>query len=275
MLVFDEAQRAWDRQQIATKTDIAVESAKSEPEHFIEFAERIPEWSVVLGLVGTGQEIHIGEEAGTGQWIDAVSSSPLASQWTVHAPPKLSGLFTEHVVAHRLEPALNLDQEPRFHQASDLHKFVEMVLGDTDPAEVRDVARLLASAGYHLRITRDLEVARSYLRSRYGENPQARFGLIASSRDRDLERFGVPNDFQSTKRVRFGPWYSDSEDHPDGRSCRLLRDCVTEFGAQGLELDAVLLAWGRTSSSRMARGRIRMRAAISAGPASGIRSSFA
>ena len=31
----------------------------------------------------------------------------------------------------------------------------------------------------------------------------------------------------------------------DGRhSCRHLRDCVTEFGAQGLELDGVLLAWG-------------------------------
>lgn len=29
-----------------------------------------------------------------------------------------------------------------------------------------------------------------------------------------------------------------------GRSCRALRDCVTEFGAQGLELDATLLAWG-------------------------------
>jgi DUF2075 family protein len=43
--------------------------------------------------------------------------------------------------------------------------------------------------------------------------------------------------------VRLGPWYGDSE--RDGPySCRHLRDCVTEFGAQGLELDGVLLAWG-------------------------------
>ncbi|HET8785779.1 MAG TPA: DNA/RNA helicase domain-containing protein, partial [Candidatus Limnocylindrales bacterium] len=29
-----------------------------------------------------------------------------------------------------------------------------------------------------------------------------------------------------------------------GRSCRSLQTCVTEFGCQGLELDATLLAWG-------------------------------
>jgi len=52
----------------------------------------------------------------------------------------------------------------------------------------------------------------------------------------------TPNDFQSTRRVRYGRWYGDDEDAPGGRSCRQLRECVTEFGAQGLELDALLRA---------------------------------
>ena len=93
-------------------------------------------------------------------------------------------------------------------------------------------------------MTRDLEVAKQYLRDRYADDRLARFGLIASSKDRDLEHFGVLNDFQSTKRVRFGPWYGDDEDASGDHSCRLLEDCVTEFGAQGLELDGALLAWG-------------------------------
>ena len=59
-----------------------------------------------------------------------------------------------------------------------------------------------------------------------------------------LHQFGVPNDFQSTKQVRVGPWYGEGDDDPQGRSCRTLRTCVTEFGCQGLELDAVLMAWG-------------------------------
>jgi DUF2075 family protein len=41
-----------------------------------------------------------------------------------------------------------------------------------------------------------------------------------------------------------GPWFGDDEHATGGRSCRLLRECVTEFQCQGLELDAVLLAWG-------------------------------
>ncbi|HSK48371.1 MAG TPA: DNA/RNA helicase domain-containing protein [Coriobacteriia bacterium] len=85
---------------------------------------------------------------------------------------------------------------------------------------------------------------KDYLRERYKEDRDARFGLIASSKDRDLVHWGVPNDFQSTKRVKLGPWYGDGEDDFRSLRCRHLDVCVTEFGAQGLELDATLLAWG-------------------------------
>ena len=110
-------------------------------------------------------------------------------------------------------------------------------------------------------MTRDLDSAKKYLRDRYADDPEARFGLIASSKDRDLPRFGVMNDFQSTKRVQAGPWFAEGEDDPRGRSCRELRTCVTEFGCQGLELDASLLAWGSDLfregdqwTNRLARG---------------------
>jgi len=104
------------------------------------------------------------------------------------------------------------------------------------------MAGSLENQGYHLRVTRDLGTARQYLKERYREHPGARYGLVASSKDKDLVRFGIANDFQSTKRVQFGPWYGEPE--TDSRSCRRLESAVTEFGAQGLELDAVLLAWG-------------------------------
>ena len=107
----------------------------------------------------------------------------------------------------------------------------------------RELAKRLEVQAYHLRMTRDLETARTYLRNRYAEAPDARFGLVASSRDKALEGWGVFNDWHSTRRVQLGPWYGDGE-RDSGRSCRHLRDCVTEFGAQGLELDGALLAWG-------------------------------
>jgi hypothetical protein len=243
VLVFDEAQRAYDAAMVAEKHQVKT-GATSEPEHFIEFAQRIPEWCVVVGLIGTGQEIHKGEEGGLVQWADAIRRSSHPEQWVVHGPPALVELFAG--LGYEAAPALNLTQSLRSHLSYDLHEFVAglVVRSPGTPERHLPRAEAIKRDGHDLRITRDLALAQGYLRSRYSEDAEARFGIVASSRDRDLARLGIGNDFQSTKRVRFGPWYGDDERAEDGRSCRLLRDCVTEFGAQGLELDAVLLAWG-------------------------------
>lgn len=242
VLVFDEAQRAYDTDQVRAKHDRA--DARSEPEEFIGFADRIPDWCVVVGLIGSGQEIHIGEEGGLGQWRTAVESSARSAEWTVHAPPAVAGIFRGGDVPFELKATLNLDTELRFHQARDLHRFVAALLDGDDPSSLSPIARQLNADGYHLRITRSLDTAKAYLRERYADNPQARFGLVASSKDRDLVAHGIPNDFQSTKRLKMGPWYGDHESDYGHHSCRRLETCVTEFGAQGLELDAALLAWG-------------------------------
>jgi hypothetical protein len=62
VIVYDEAQRAWDLEQVMAKHSLPF--PKSEPEAFVDFGERIPGWCVLVGLIGSGQEIHIGEEAG-------------------------------------------------------------------------------------------------------------------------------------------------------------------------------------------------------------------
>jgi len=246
VLVFDEAQRAFDADMVAETHKGRPPNGvyRSEPEHFVEFAGRIPEWCVVVGLIGEGQEIHKGEEAGLIQWRWAVERCADPGRWTVHAPLALEAEFDGCTVPVRLQPYLNLDTELRFHLAKDLHVFVAGLLEARTATALRPLAASLETEGYHLRLTRSLDQAKSYLRERYAEDREARFGVVASSKDRDLYRFGIPNDYQSSKRVRVGPWYGDDEDDYAGRSCRRLADCVTEFGAQGLELDATLLAWG-------------------------------
>jgi hypothetical protein len=246
VLVFDEAQRAFDAEQVREKhlSTPGFQAGKSEPEHFIDFACRIPEWCVVVGLIGSGQEIHVGEEAGLIQWLQAIEGAKDPAAWQIHAPSSVCSQLGGHVVGIKASDQLSLDKEIRFHLASDLHGFVEQLLAGKPAADLALLVARLEEHGYHLRITRDLEAGKRYLRERYGENQEARFGLVASSKDRDLVNFGVSNDYPSTKRVRFGPWYSDDEDDGERRSCRHLSDCVTEFGAQGLELDSCLLAWG-------------------------------
>lgn len=258
VLIFDEAQRAFDAEQVARKHD-GRGDGRSEPEHFIEFAERVPEWCVVVGLIGTGQEIHIGEEGGLAQWRRAVEQSARASEWIVHTPPDVAHVFDGMPNVERHD-ALRLTEELRFHLASDVHLFVQTLLGEVS-RRPDEIGRTLDQNGYHFRITRDLDTAKRYLRERYAGDPDARYGLIASSKDRDLTSFGVMNDFQSTKRVQNGPWFAEGDEDPRSRSCRELRTCITEFGCQGLELDASLLAWGsdliRESgewTNRLARG---------------------
>ena len=243
VIVYDEAQRAWDVEQVAAKH--ALPFPVSEPEAFVGFGERIPEWCVLVGLIGTGQEIHVGEEAGLGQWREALRKVGTAGNWTVHAPQRvLDEFFQDPSLPAGLEAneALDLTVELRFHFASDLDEWVDGILTDGDDSRGRELAALLEAAGYHLRMTRDLETAKNYFHERYAEAPDARYGLLASSRDKSLAEWGIPNDWHSTQRLQLGPWYGEGDD--DHRSCRLLTQCVTEFGAQGLELDGVLLAWG-------------------------------
>ena len=244
VVVFDEAQRAFDRAKVADTHKHSLADSRSEPQHFVEFAERTRDWSVIVGLVGSGQEIHIGEEGGLSLWAEAIRGSREPGRWTVHVPPAVASSFRGLSV--ETSTTLTLDETLRSHRAARLHSFVADLLGKRPPpaAELRGIAEELQHDGHDLRITRDRSAADTYLRERYQNHIDARFGLMASSRDRDLVRFGVSNDFQSTKRVRYGPWYNDREADEGERSCRHLRECVTEFGAQGLELDAVLLAWG-------------------------------
>ena len=268
VLVYDEAQRAYDKAMVAEKHKQNVAGAKSEPEHFIEFAERIPEWCVVLALIGNGQEIHKGEEAGTEQWAEAILNSSRGAEWDVHGPLALAKCFS--VLPYEVHSELSLDRSLRSHLAFEVHRLVAGIVGEkrdgpstghqvaekesppyltadtlaNERTVLSELAQVVASQGHHLRITRELSKAKQYLSDRYANDPTARFGLLASSRDRDLPRFGVQNDYQTTKRTKFGPWYGDDEGAERGWSCRHLRECVTEFGAQGLELDGALLAWG-------------------------------
>lgn len=239
-LVFDEAQRAWDAAQVAEKHGGA--NGKSEPEHFIEFAERIPEWCVVLGLIGTGQEINKGEEGGVGQWRKAVENAQKSKEWTVHVSDQLTGIFEGASFAKAPHAELNLTEEVRFHLVTKIHEFVDGVIQDTQPEGLEQIAAELSKNTYPVYLTRDLEKAKEYVRERYYEDKNARYGMLASARDKFLPGFGVLNQFQDSKNMRIGPWFSEGEESE--HSCRHLIKPATEFQAQGLELDFTIVCWG-------------------------------
>jgi hypothetical protein len=67
-IIFDEAQRAWNRAQNKRKFN----RDYSEPEMLLGIMERHPDWAAVVALVGGGQEINDGQ-AGLEEWGRALA----------------------------------------------------------------------------------------------------------------------------------------------------------------------------------------------------------
>jgi hypothetical protein len=211
----------------------------------------------------------VGEEGGIPLWVEAVSGAS-SQAWTVHGPPQYSELFTSQKLRYVASANLNLDTEIRYHLTPKLHAFVEALLDSGETVRCRKLADELNAGDHRLLLARDLDLAKDYLRERYENAPQARYGLLASSKDKWLPTYGVDNTFQTTKRLCVGPWYN--ADSSDDSSCCQLSSVATEFSSQGLELDCALLAWGSDyvrkgghwsiHHSRGARGTIRDPAAM-------------
>ena len=240
LIVFDEAQRAHDADRVAHVHGGQVD--KSEADLLIEFCQRIPEWSVLVALIGNGQAIHVGEEGGVPLWRDAIHRSNKAAEWTVHAAPAFSEVFPAMPGASHWSPVLSLDTEIRFHLTPKVHQFVAGLLDGQSSSGLSTLADELHEGGHRFLLTRSLDSARDYLRERYADAKFARYGLVASSKDKWLPSFGVDNTFHTTKQLRVGPWYNAAP--TDSQSCCQLETVATEFSSQGLELDCALLAWG-------------------------------
>jgi hypothetical protein len=237
VLIFDEAQRAWDAKRVQSQHNDS--TAVSEPESFVRFAGRVPGWSAVIALIGDGQEIYTGEEGGMELWAQAALSG--GGGWDVVGPMKYESYFSKLGVNYTADDNLYLAKSVRFHFAAGLSKWASGVVGGDIPLDqLAALADKLRVQGYQLRITRNLPRAKLFLHEKYRYQPEARFGVLTGGRDKGLVDMDISK--VNTRTFRAGPWYADPESSPS--SCRRLNDAVTEFSAQGLELDHALLAWG-------------------------------
>lgn len=87
VVVFDEAQRAWTREQASkfmqAKRGLA-DFWQSEPEFLIGVMDRHKDWCTVVCLIGGGQEINTGE-AGLLEWLTALQTNTRTGMF-MHPP---------------------------------------------------------------------------------------------------------------------------------------------------------------------------------------------
>lgn len=242
LVVFDEAQRAWNLDKITKsmreKHGIA-EFGQSEPEFLLNVMNRHADWCLVVCLVGGGQEINDGE-AGLSEWFIALSkhfrgwkvytSDQLAKpeyHWGQNLRAKLEGLV------YSVEPDLHLAVSVRSFRAEKLSQFVNELIAGEASAASQTYESIRAS--YPIVLTRSLTVARSWLRSR--ARGSERYGLVASSGALRLKPEGI----HVKADVDAPNWFLNARS--DVRSSYYLEDPATEFDIQGLELDWIGMCW--------------------------------
>lgn len=235
IIVFDEGQRAWDSQQMAAKR----KDNRSEPDIMIELCENRLEWCVLLILVGEGQEIYNGENSGIKLWNTALKNSKF--DWEIACPNKLDSYFKDHNLIENIEKdSFDLTVSLRSHLSGTVSEFVNYLMeGEIDKAS--KLTEEIYAEGYNMYCTRNLDTAKEYCKERYAEEPGKQYGLIASSKSSVLKDYDMKNDFKSTKRVNVAKWFNAPVNDP--QSCCALKDVVTEFAIQGLELDMPIIGW--------------------------------
>jgi len=242
VVIFDEAQRAWNLQQTA---NFMLRKKKrpgfemSEPEFLISYMDRHRDWAVIVCLVGGGQEINTGE-AGIDAWLDAINER--FPHWDAYISSRLTD--SEYAAGNALataskrsntyfEDSLHLAVSMRSFRAENVSAFVKALL-DNEIQVARDQLSELISS-YPIVITRNLEQAKQWTRSQ--ARGSERYGLLASSKAQRLKPYAIDI------RVNINPVHWFLNDRDDTRSSYYLEDAATEFQAQGLELDWACVTW--------------------------------
>lgn len=252
VVIFDEAQRAWN----AEENQRAKRPNVSEATMMLEVMDRHSDWAVVIALIGGGQEINRGE-AGLNEWGRALARFP---KWQVRASPQVltaSISDTRFRLFEKPDPCPERVQEaPEFHlsvctrsiRAQKISDWVDAILAGAAPQAAAIASELLEKPT----ITRSLNRARQWLKVR--RRGTTRSGLVASAYAARLRADGLEISFDFHRGFDWDHWFLDDCDcespicdHKycnDIRCSSKLEVAATQFEIQGLELDWVGVCWG-------------------------------
>lgn len=241
--IFDEAQRAWNREQTSNfmrRKKGVPDFDAAESEYLISYMDRHKDWATIVCLVGGGQEINVGE-SGISAWIESIFTK--FPNWNIAISDKLHDkeyalpeeineeLYSSQSVSVFSE--LHLGVSMRSFRAENVSSFVKALL-DLNHDQAKDYLEKF-NEKYPIVITRDLMEAKKWVRKK--ARGTERYGLVASSKAMRLKPFAI--DVKSeAKPIHY---FLDGSD--DLRSSYFLESAATEYQIQGLELDWTIVGW--------------------------------
>lgn len=250
ILIFDEAQRAWDAEKMG--------KGFTEPEGLFRVGERIFDkrgYAVLIGLYGNGQVIYTGEETGISLWEDALKEH---DDWIVIAAKELANNL------HGLDDRKIVDKDV-FLQVSlradfiDCSKWVEQTIcrSHATAAQAKQELEKLQNTSLRICVTRDFAKIQERANELDEEHPEWKYGILVSNfAEQEVIRKALPGwniGFKGRNAVSigsYGPWFIGG--------CKELTKVCSVYGNQGLELDCPIVAWGgeyiRQNGQWVARG---------------------
>lgn len=238
ILIFDEAQRVWNQEQMRRKHDDPLMNV-SEPHLLFSIMDRHEDWTVMICLVGLGQDIYDGE-VGINEWFRCGIED--FSEWDLYYSPLIFSQIEDK----------NIDKDmilncPRCHQIPELHlrtsirsfraekqcQFVDNLL-DNEPFKTSEIYSQI-SEKYPIYITRDYAKAKKWVRNQV--RGSQRSGVLACSSAQRLKPEGI----YVPKNIDVKNWFLAPSD--DLRSLNMLEVVASEFKVQGLEIDWAIVCW--------------------------------
>jgi hypothetical protein len=242
VVVFDEAQRAWAKEQVRSfmKRKKGIEDFNmSEPEYLLSVMNKHDDWCVIICLIGGGQEINTGE-AGVSEWLIALKN--IYPYWEVYYS-NIIQTDNNYLSNFQIKNWLQISGVPK----DDLHLSVcvrsfrsekvselmhEILEGNCSNAN-KIISEIVID--FPIYLSRNISQAKSWLRDK--ARGTEKIGVIASSKGKRLRPLGI-----DVKNEIFAPyWFLNPPN--DVRSSNYLEEVATEFDIQGLEIDWVCLAW--------------------------------
>ena len=243
IMIFDEAQRVWNKEKMTEKHEKDPLMSVSEPHLLVSIMDRHPDWAVIICLVGLGQDIYDGE-VGITEWFRCgIEDYPA---WELFYAPELFQQAEDKEILQTSEkkrivecerchpkPGLHLKTSIRSFRADKQCLFVDSILNN-EPEVAKTVYEQI-SAKYPVFLTRDLQQAKDWARGHI--RGSQRCGMLACSSAQRLRPDGVyvPKDLDVKN------WFLAPTD--DLRSSNRMELVASEFKVQGLEIDWAVVCW--------------------------------
>lgn len=238
IMVFDEAQRVWNKEKM-TRKHKDINLAVSEPHLLYSIMDRQDDWAVIICLAGLGQDIYDGE-VGLNEWfkcgIDEFENWELFYSSDIFSQTEdlnISRKMIENCNRCFEVKELHLKTSVRSFRANKLSQFIDYLLNN-EPENAKCVFDNYLDR-YPIYVSRDYKAARKWAHNQV--RGSQRCGVMASSSAQRLKPEGV----YVSKNIDVKNWFLAPTE--DLRSSNKMEIVASEFKVQGLEIDWGVICW--------------------------------